>query len=359
MRIKLKMKILLITDQHFGVRNDNINFLNYYERYYSEVVLPFIDKHEIDTIIDGGDTFDRRKYINYVSLDRSRRMWFDPLKERGVTVHTIIGNHDVFYKSTNSVNSPSLLLREYDNIIVYENPTDLTFGDVTFAMLPWINNENYKESMEFIKNSKATHLIGHLELAGYEMYKGSVNDHGMDYKIFDKFQEVYSGHFHHKSTRDNITYLGAPYEMTWSDYNDDRGFHIFDTETKKLTFHKNPNTMFVKFLYDDSDKDFEYYQNLNVDFLADKYVKLIIRNKTNPYWFDFLLDKIYQSGVHDLNVVEDNLHLDLEDDDDITNEAEDTITILKKYIQGSEMNTNKDKLTNLMTSLYQEALNSE
>lgn len=353
------MKILLITDQHFGVRNDNINFLQYYERYYSEIVLPFIDEHKIDTIFDGGDTFDRRKYINYVSLDRARRMWFDPLKERNVTVHTIIGNHDVFYKSTNELNSPSLLLREYDNVIVYEKPTEVQFGDVLFAFIPWINNENYAETMDFVKTTNATHALSHLELAGYEMYRGSVNDHGMDSKLFDKFQEVYSGHFHHKSTRDNISYLGAPYEMTWSDYNDDRGFHVFDTETKKLTFYKNPYIMFTKFLYDDSDKDFDYYKNLDLSFLKDQYIKLIVRNKTNAYWFDFLLDKINQVGVYDVNVVEDHLHLDLEDDEEITNEAEDTITILKKYIEGSEINTSKEKLVNLMTSLYQEALNTE
>ena len=46
------MKVLLITDQHFGVRNDNQNFIDHYRKFYSEVVIPFVDANKIDTIID-------------------------------------------------------------------------------------------------------------------------------------------------------------------------------------------------------------------------------------------------------------------------------------------------------------------
>ena len=77
-------KILLITDQHFGVRNDNQYYIDKYKTFYSETVLPYIDKNKIDTIFCLGDTFDRRKYVNFYSLDAAKEMWFDPLLKRGV-----------------------------------------------------------------------------------------------------------------------------------------------------------------------------------------------------------------------------------------------------------------------------------
>ena len=70
------MKILLITDQHFGVRNDNQYFIDHYKKFYGEVVLPFIDSHDISTVLALGDTFDRRRSINFMSLDAAKDMWF-------------------------------------------------------------------------------------------------------------------------------------------------------------------------------------------------------------------------------------------------------------------------------------------
>ena len=111
------MKVLLITDQHFGVRNDNQNFIDHYRKFYSEVVIPFVDANKIDTIINLGDTFDKRRSINFMSLDAAKEMWFDPLKERNVKMHMLIGNHDIYYKNTLRVNAPNELLGEYENIV--------------------------------------------------------------------------------------------------------------------------------------------------------------------------------------------------------------------------------------------------
>ena len=123
------MKVLLITDQHFGVRNDNQHFINHYRKYYSKVVIPFIKAYGITEIIDLGDTFDKRKSINFASLDAAKEMWFDPLKEMGVQMVMLIGNHDIYYKNTLRVNAPNHLLGEYDNVTVIETPTELTFDD--------------------------------------------------------------------------------------------------------------------------------------------------------------------------------------------------------------------------------------
>ena len=105
--------------------------------------------------------------------------------------------------------------------------------------------------MYFIKNSKAQVAFGHLEVEGFAMYKNYVAGTGLQPSIFNRYEIVASGHYHHKSSKDNIHYLGAPYEITWNDYDDPRGFHIFDTETRDMEFIKNKYRLFEKIYYDD------------------------------------------------------------------------------------------------------------
>ena len=119
------MKIALVTDLHFGARNDNLKMASHQKKFYDEVFFPYLKEHNIKEIIDLGDTFDRRKYISFTSLKAAKAMFFDPLKENNIKTHMIVGNHDTVYKNTNELNSIYLLLQEYDNIIEYENPTEI------------------------------------------------------------------------------------------------------------------------------------------------------------------------------------------------------------------------------------------
>lgn len=350
------MKIALITDQHFGARGDSKAFSEYFDKFYTEQFFPYLKEHDITTIVDLGDTFDRRKFINFTSLASCRKFWFDKIDENNLTLHVIVGNHCTAYKNTNEVNSPDLLLGEYSSIKVYSEATEIIIDGLMIALLPWICSGNYDSSMEFINDTKAQVLFGHLEIKGFEMYRGAVNDHGFVTSIFDKFDAVMSGHYHHKSSRGNINYLGAPYEITWSDWNDPRGFHIFDTDTRELTFIENRYKMFYKIHYDDSVNDMNGVLDIDVEQLKGSTVKVIVHNKTNPYWFDMFIDKIEKAGVLDLQVVEDNLNLQLESDDDIYDEAEDTLSILRNYTEQLSTNVDKNKLDNFLSNLYTEAL---
>jgi DNA repair exonuclease SbcCD nuclease subunit len=353
------MKIALITDTHWGARGDSPAFAEYFNRFYYEHFFPYLAEHGINNIFHLGDIVDRRKYINFVTARHLRR-FVEHCDSSGIHLDVIIGNHDTSFKNTNEVNSMRELFEhsKYD-INYYSDPIVVKLGDVDIAVLPWICSGNYEESMEFIKKTNAQVLFGHLELAGFEMYKGAVNDNGFDSKIFDKFDLVCSGHFHHKSTRGNINYLGAPYEMSWSDYNDPRGFHVFDTETRELEFIRNPLTMFNKVHYHDQDKTLDEIMAVDFDHYKGSYVKLIVHTKTNPYWFDMFVDKIEKAGVLDLQVVDDNLNLQLEDDGDIVNEAEDTLTVLSKVVEQVDSRVDKKVLYTFLSSLYTEALSVE
>ncbi len=351
------MKVAVITDQHFGVRGDSILFLDYYEKFYRDVFFPTLDARGINTVLDLGDTFDRRKYVNFVTLRRAKQMYFDPLKERGITVHSVVGNHTTYFKNTNDINTMDLLLKEYTNYNVYTHePVTVRLGSCDVMLSPWICPSNAEVSFEAFKETSAKILMGHFEFAGFEMMKGQLSDHGLDRADFKKFLAVYSGHYHHPSSHENVTYLGAPYEMTWTDYAGKRGFHIFDTETLEMEFVQNPYSIFHKLEYDDSDLTVEDIDELDVSMLTSTHVKVIVKKKNNPYTFDLFIDKLQSAGAADIKVVEDHLNFDIIDEGELVDEAQDTLSLLRGYVDSLEVKANKERINEFLRDLYQEAV---
>jgi DNA repair exonuclease SbcCD nuclease subunit len=350
------MKIALITDTHFGARNDNIDFLNYFERFYNEIFFPTLISERIDTIIHLGDIVDRRKYISYITLRRMKDMFIDKCNEHGISLHVLIGNHDVPYKNTNDVNSMNELFNG-SHVNYYSEPTTVDFGGQPILLMPWINAQNYDTAVSTMDDTPAQVMMSHLEVCGAFMDRGTKSEHGMDVDTFKRFETVYSGHFHHKNKIGNVQYLGAPYEMTWIDYQDTKGFHIYDTETREVEFVRNPYSIFHKIFYNDADKTVkELVDDVDVDIYANVYVKVIKINCDNPYWFDLFMDKLYKSNPVQIQVVDDNLNLNLKSEDELVDEAEDTLTIMSKYIDKMSGNIPKKKLDFLMRSLYNEAI---
>ena len=349
------MKVAIITDQHFGARNDSVAFLNYFEKFYDEVFFPKLEEEGIDTVLILGDTFDRRKYVNFYALQRSKDMFFNKLREKNITVHMLAGNHDTYFKNTNDVNSPDLLLREYDNINVIDSPVTITVDGTDICMMPWICPENYQASLDEMKNTKADICMGHFEIAGFAMYRGMESHEGLSKETFDKFDLVFSGHYHHKSDDGHIYYLGNPYELTWQDYNDPRGFHLFSLHDRGIEFIRNPNRMFERLEYDDKEQE---PVDLDTTDLKDKYVKLIVINKTDYYKFDKFIQKLYNKGCADIKIVEDMSEFqDGEIDEEIN--LEDTASVLAHYIESVETDLDKDKIKSFMKGLYTEAVNLE
>jgi DNA repair exonuclease SbcCD nuclease subunit len=351
-------KIALITDTHFGARNDSEVLANHFDKFYSEVFFPYLVENGIKEIVHLGDAFDRRKYINFQSLSRCKKYFYDHLIKNNLFLHEIVGNHDTYFKNTNDVNSPDLLLGEYDTYMgIYADPAEVTIDGRKIAFMPWICADNYDVAMELIAESSASVLMGHLELSGFEMHRGAVHVGGMTAEVFSKFDVVMSGHFHHRSSRGNIHYLGCPYEMTWSDYGDQKGFHIFDTETTELTFVPNPLALFHKVTYNDMKwPDASWIDGFDFSNLTDTFVKVIVTNKNNPYWFDLFMNKIEKANPAHVQIVDDNLNLDMVDDADILEDIDDTMTILTKSIESLQLDVDKTRLDTLFKSLYNEAM---
>jgi len=269
----------------------------------------------------------------------------------------IPGNHDTYFKNTNEVNSPELLLKDYDNITIYPEVTKLSFDGRDILFTPWICSDNYKQTMEAIDETDAKVCFGHYELSGFQMYKGHANDHGMDPKIFDKFDLVCSGHFHHRSSNGNITYLGNPYEITWSDYDDPRGFHIYDTKESTLEFIQNPFNIFHKFYYNDAEESSEAMLGVDFDRVKGGSVKVVVVNKSDFSSFDAFIDKLESCDLIEMKIIED--FSEFEDDaiDADNLNLEDTITLLDDYIDNIHTDLDRKKLKDVVKGLYVEAKN--
>ena len=352
------MKIALLTDSHAGVRNDSVAFHDYMKRFYDDVFFKYLDTNGIRNVVHCGDIVDRRKYININTAYRLRKDLIEPAIEREITWHQILGNHDVMHKNTNKISSFTELFNKFP-LNIYEEATEVDFDGCNILLMPWINDENREHALKLIKETNAQICFGHLEIQGFEMFKGSIVSHGDDPTMFGRFDIVCSGHYHHRSHRGNIHYLGSPAEFTWSDYDDPRGFHIFDTETRELTFIENPYKMFHKFWYNDGDPTF-VDSDIDYNQFEGKIIKIIITEKNNPYWFEKFIENIEKKNPIDIQIVEDHLNLNLEDDQDIIDEAESTIDIFKKYIQNTEAKgIDKNKLENKIVDLYHEALTFE
>ena len=345
------MKVAIITDQHFGARKNSKLFHDYFLKFYDDVFFPTLEKEKITTVIDMGDTFDSRKGIDFSALTWAKDHYFDRLRDMGIEVHTIVGNHTAYYKNTNDINAIDLLLREYDNVKVYSETTSIEVGGLNILLVPWINQENKDMTLKMINKSTAPMCMGHLELQGFKVNDYVVMDHGMEMDPFKKFEKVFSGHFHTRSTQDNISYLGNPYEIYWNDCEDTRGFHLFDTKTLETTPVNNTHRLFYKIYYTDND-----YQLFDASELEDKIVKLVVRKKTDTKKFEKFIDKLYASNVAELKIVENfefNGWFDKELDGDY--ESEDTMSILNNYIEESEITLDKSIIQKMMNEVYQEA----
>ena len=349
------MKIALLNDTHCGVRNNNQQFAEYQGRFYTNIFFPYLDKHDIKHIIHLGDYFDRRRDVNFYSLHKNYEHFVQPMIQRDITMDLIVGNHDIYFKSTNELNSPDYLLN-FDNINVYKDPLVKDYDGLEICLLPWINSENIEDVEEFLGICKADIVMCHAEVNGAMSSPGHYHGGGTPVAFFKRFEQVYSGHFHHKSEMGNIRYFGSQMEFTWNDFGDDKHFHILDTETREIEAVRNPLKMFHKVFYDDSNETLMSIKKMNFDHLKNGFVKVIVTNKNEPYWFDMYVENIVKAGPADVKVVEDHSNLDVLNEDDFSGEAEDTLTILTRHIESLNIDGDKAKLDALMRSLYTESL---
>ena len=352
MKRAINVKIALINDTHFGARGDSQLFFDYFMKFFDNVFFPYIKENNIKTVIHAGDLMDRRKFVNFSILSQIRTRFMDRLRDEGIEMHCILGNHDVYYRNTNMINSIKEL---FDNdLILYETPTIVNFDGLDIGLFPWVNKENYDESMDFLKTSSAPIIVGHLELEGYQVMRGVKYHGGMDAKLLERFDRVFSGHFHCRQEKDNVYYMGTQYQITFADLNETKGFHIFDTSTREIEFIENPHKMFHTLKYNDKDGP---VHSIKFDYshLKDSYVKLFVEHKERPYSFDRFIDKLYDAGVNKVTIIEELNNSDWTKEE-IVDLAQDTVTLINNEINIMDEVKDKERMKKLIKDLYMESL---
>ena len=346
------MKAVILNDTHFGYKNDSTIVLDYFLEFFNKQLFPYLKEHNIKTIFHLGDLFDRRKYVNFKTLHRIHKEFLEPLRDMGIKVHIICGNHDTYYRNTNSVNSLEELVGHYSNWSVHSEPTTVDLSSGCVALLPWINPENEDAAAKFLSDTTCTVLLGHLELCGFQSIPGVFIEQGYDPKHFSKFEYVLTGHYHIKSGRDNVHYLGTQYQMGFSDVWEKKGFHVFDFKNRTLEFIENPRKLFYTFDYYESKAN-----NLNYSEFKNAFVKIFIKEKTKPALFEKYIDKFYEAGVSELAVSENEstnpelVAVDIH---------KDTLQLLHEEITSIEdKSINKTMLAEIINMAYNSALSKE
>jgi len=351
------MKIAILNDTHCGVRNASEIYLDNAEEFYEKIFFPKCEEEGITHIIHLGDYYDHRKFVNFRALLHNRKNFLNILRERKMTMDIIPGNHDVYYKNTNDLNSLKECLGHYMNEVnIIMEPEVKEYGSLKMAMLPWICPENYEQSIEFIKTCEADWLGGHLELNGFEVLRGVVSHDGMDPKLFKRFELVLTGHYHCSSRRDNIWYLGTQMEFTWNDAHDPKYFHILDTETREIEKILNPHTLYHKIYYDDKKQD---YVDFDTSILRDKFVMVVVVNKSDGFIFDRFVDRIQNEKIHELKIAENFSEFlgSNVDDEGIT--LDDTFKLVDEYIDNVNTELDKERIKSEMRELMNEAQSLE
>lgn len=336
-------KIAIVTDTHFGARNGSIDILNNQKEFFISQFLPYLKENNIDTIIHAGDVFDNRKTQDMRIVTEWKNLIQKTLND-GFKWHIIIGNHDTYYKNTNSINSAELCLPIHKNLKIYRESTNVKINDIDMCFVSWINEENYEHTMSVINESKAKLCIGHLELIGFEYQKNSIATHGFEASIFSKFDKVLSGHYHTRSNKGNVYYLGCPYEMTWNEANQKLGFYTID-KTLNLTFIEN-NVKIFNTIYYNEDKPLELTEKL----ITGKFIKIYIDKREDLYKYDMWFKKLESFQPANISVIEpeffnivnnNELEFSIKSDDDL----------IISYVNNQTDFANKEELINFLIGL--------
>lgn len=350
------MKIAIINDTHFGGRNDSQNLYHIQREFFEKQFFPYLKKNNIDQIIHAGDIFCRRKYINFRSLDFFNEVFVQNVVKENIKVDIIVGNHDVFWKDNNNLNSPNLLINHLDNFNIFIDTVEQEYDGRKILLCPWLCRENFHESMKLVKKTDAEICIGHFEFNGFNLLPGVKSEDGMSKKEFEKFYMVLSGHYHTKSDDGQVFYLGAQYPMNWSDYDDPKFFHILDTEKMTLKAIKNKREYYHKVVYNDKEND---YNKFNVKKYDNCHVKMIIEQRDKPLMYENLINRFHKSDVEDLKIIEKE-NFEYEEDEADFDEVEDMMTVLNSYVSNITLEDDeKTKVKSLMSNLYTEALSED
>ena len=349
-------RIWLISDTHLGVRTNSREWMDTIEDYFMNHFIPIIKREYQpgDVLVHCGDVFDSRQSINLYVLNKGMSIFEEITKI--MPIYMIIGNHDIFMKYSNDINSLKVF-KHIPDIHIFEKPTVAQLGPRKVLFMPWVDSPEEFAEIVTLPEYKAEIMFCHTDIKGMSFNKFVKIEEGSDPDKFAHFHRVYSGHIHYAQKYKNVRMLGCPYELTRSDSSNTKSIWRLDLETdEEVSFINDHSPKFVKYKLDwVLEQTIEKLQKL----FQNNYVDIMV----TPQWslkfpFGIFADKF--TGYRKINPII------TASDEDVTTEDGEIIgayeeinlsNLIDKHIDSLPYSENvKQSLKNVSARLYQEAL---
>lgn len=338
-------RIWLVTDTHFGVRSNSREWMDIIESYFYNFYIPLLKREYQpgDIIVHCGDTFDSRQSINLYVLNKGQEI-IEALSQIA-PVYLIIGNHDIFMKYSNDINSMKIF-KHMKNITVFEKPQMVNFGKKTALFLPWV--DDHTELTEIVQNpeNRADILFCHADVKGISFNRYVKVEDGPEAESFKQYGQVYSGHIHYAQKFKNVRMIGAPYELTRSDSGNTKSVWLLDLETNTETSWENTHSpKFLKYRL-------EWILEKSIDELQELFYNNFVDILVTPQWS---LKFPFSAFIENFNGYRKITHIIVNEDETQVVES-DEATMVDEISLVSMINTYVDSMA--YTDLIKEKLKS-
>lgn len=347
----MNSKVAMVSDIHFGVNKNSELFLNSSIRFFTEEFVPYLRAENISTILILGDVFDNRNNINVKVNDEVYNLFINVLNE--FKIYILIGNHDIYYKTSNEVHSLKLL-NHLENVEVIDKVCHIELFGVNTMFCPWVFDYHDQELIKTFEESTADVLFGHFDIVGFALNSTRVSLEGLNSEVFHGFKKVFSGHYHTPSSKKfgktEIVYIGSPYQMTRNDKNETKGFIVLNLDS--LRYKRVANTVSTKFIeveYPEIPDEKDIAGNI-VDALISIHKKDMTGNIIDKY-----VEKIEKMGpAEKVNVVLNVISENTSDFDNIKNKITSIKDLIELYINNDKDIENKDEILKIIMNIYDE-----
>jgi hypothetical protein len=245
-------KIHLVGDLHLGIKNNAIEWLEIQKSFLLEDLVEKVNTdfdEDRDILIFEGDIFHSRESVNIRIQNESFAIFSQLAKKFKRGVYIILGNHDVYYKDKNTVNSVNALAYLADNIHVFERAEILNINRThSFLMLPWVDDFTRLAGIIEDNRDDSQYIICHADVKGLTLNKWAKVEHGIELSALSTFKRVYSGHIHIRQEKNNLLYTGTPYQMDRGDRDNQKGHYILDVSGPEIVETFMPNIKSPVFL---------------------------------------------------------------------------------------------------------------
>jgi DNA repair exonuclease SbcCD nuclease subunit len=342
----------IISDTHFGARNNSVEWLDRMTLYFEEFFIPHVKENykKGDILIHCGDVYDNRQSVNLLVLNKTLSL-FEKFSEIFVDgIYVIAGNHDIMRKNSNEVTSLDTL-KYIPNVTILKEPATLKTKHCTSLLMPWRKSESDEKVV--VSGSDADYLFCHTTIRGAKFDKYRHSGEGLASNECKQFKKVFTGHIHLAQQYKNIRYVGNPYQMTRSDTNNKKGFICLDFETGTEDFYENTySSKFVK-LYINRALDSTMQDLINA--ADNNFVDVYVPN-------DYLMKYQVTPLIDALSKVSKKLDVipfELDDNDNLMeydidyDKTLDTYNLCEKFVEGMSIEgATKTKVLSLLKQVY-------